>query len=490
MRNYFVLDNQKAQEPCFVPLMCQKNRIRSKLHITFTTFMEHVSDFLADAVNFIWGPPFLILLLGGGLFFLIYSRFLPFRYLRHAINVLRGKYDNPDDPGDISHFQALSGALAATIGMGNISGVALAIASGGPGAMFWMWMSAFVGMATKYFTCTLAVQYRGKDSEGELQGGPMYVIREALGKKWMPLAIFFSVAGFFGATPVFQTNQMVAVLKNVVLIPAGLQDSFLLNLSIGIVIASLVAAVILGGIKRIGNVASKLVPFMVVLFVLAVLFIMLTHPGKIIPSFVFIIEDAFTAKAVLGGAVGSIIIEGAKRAAFSNEAGIGMAPMMHGAAKTKEPVREGLVAMLGPAIDTLLVCTMTGLCILITGVWKSGEADGIVMTAQAFESGLPGVGPVVLMICVLVFAITTIFGLAYYGQKCLSFLIGARYGRYFYYWYIALVVIGSVASLTDVVNLVFVAYGLMAVPTMISSLKLAPHVMEATKKYFREVYKS
>lgn len=452
--------------------------------------MNSLSTFLSDAVNFIWGPPLLVLLLGGGFFLLVYSRFLPFRYLVHAINILRGKYDNPDDPGEISHFEALSGALAATIGMGNISGVALAIAAGGPGAMFWMWVSAFIGMATKFFTCTLAVQFRGKDSNGELQGGPMYVIREAMGKKWMPLAGFFCVAGFFGATPVFQTNQMVAVFKNVVLLPAGVADSFSVNLTVGIVIALLVAIVILGGIKRIGNVASKLVPFMVVLFVIGVLTIMITNAEEVIPSLLFIIEDAFTAKAVLGGAVGAVIVEGAKRAAFSNEAGIGMAPLMHGAAKTKEPVREGLVAMLGPAIDTIIVCTMTGLCILITGVWNSGEADGIVMTAKAFEIGLPNFGPYVLMVCVMVFAITTIFGLAYYGQKCLSFLIGAKYGRYFYYWYIALVLVGSVASLTDVVNLVFVAYGLMAVPTMISTIILAPKVMAATKKYFTDVYKS
>ncbi len=452
--------------------------------------MKSISTFLSDAVNFIWGPPLLILLLGGGLFFLIYSRFLPFRYIGHAINVLRGKYDDPNDPGDINHFQALSGALAATIGMGNISGVALAIAAGGPGAMFWMWVSAFIGMATKFFTCTLAVQFRGKDSEGNLQGGPMYVIREAMGKKWMPLAAFFCVAGFFGATPVFQTNQMVAVIKNVILIPNGVQDSFGLNLTIGIVIAILVAIVILGGIKRIGNVASKLVPSMVVLFVVSVLVIMFMNIGEVIPSFLFIIEDAFTAQAVLGGAVGAVIIEGSKRAAFSNEAGIGMAPLMHGAAKTKEPVREGLVAMLGPAIDTIIVCTMTGLCIIITGVWDSGEADGILLTSQAFEASLPGFGPYILMICVMVFAITTIFGLAYYGQKCLSFLIGAKYGKYFHYWYIALVVVGSVASLTDVVNLVFVAYGLMAIPTMISGIILAPKVMKATKEYFTNVYNS
>ncbi|MEO9482943.1 MAG: alanine/glycine:cation symporter family protein [Ekhidna sp.] len=449
--------------------------------------MNSISSFLSDAVNFLWGPPLLILLLGGGFFFLIYSRFLPFRFLGHAINVLRGKYDDPDDPGDINHFQALSGALAATIGMGNVSGVALAIAAGGPGALFWMWISAFFGMATKFFTCTLAVLYRGKDSEGDLQGGPMYVIREGMGKKWMFLAIFFCVSCFIGATPVFQANQMVAVFKDVVLIPAGVPDSFGVDLTIGIILAAIVALVILGGIKRIGNVASKLVPSMVLLFVGSVVLILLMNLGEIIPSFLFILEDAFSAKAVLGGAVGAIVIEGAKRAAFSNEAGIGTAPMMHGAAKTKEPVREGLVAMLGPAIDTIVVCTMTGLCILITGVWDSGEADGIVLTSKAFEASLPGVGPYILVVCVMIFAITTIFGLAYYGQKCFSFMIGAKYTKYFHYYYIALVIFGAVSSLDIVINLVFVGYGLMAIPTMISAISLAPKVMQAAKSYFDQV---
>ncbi|MEM9894806.1 MAG: alanine/glycine:cation symporter family protein [Bacteroidota bacterium] len=445
------------------------------------------SQFLSDSVDFIWGPPLLILLLGGGLFFLLYSRFLPFRYFRHAVNVLRGKYDNSSDPGDINHFQALSGALAATIGMGNISGVALAIAAGGPGAIFWMWMSAVVGMATKFFTCSLAVLYRGKDSTGKLQGGPMYVIREGLGTKWRGLAIFFCVAGFFGATPVFQANQMVAVFKNVILIPAGYSSAFSLDLLLGIVIAALVAAVILGGVKRIGSVASKLVPAMVVVYVISVTIIMFLNSDQVIPSFLFILEDAFSANALLGGAVGAIIIEGSKRAAFSNEAGIGMAPLMHGAAKTKEPIREGLVAMLGPAIDTIIVCTMTGLCILVTGVWNTGEKDGILLTASAFDASLPGIGPAILMVCVMIFAITTIFGLAYYGEKCLSYMIGAKYGKYFHYWYIILVLIGSVASLTDVINLVFVAYGLMSIPTMISAILLAPKVMQAAKVYFAKV---
>ncbi len=456
--------------------------------------MNIIESAVAATASFIWDVPLLILLLGGGIFFTFYSRFLPFRYLRHAVNVLRGKFDDPDDPGQINHFEALSGALAATIGMGNVSGVALAIAAGGPGAIFWMWMSAFVGMATKYFTCTLAVLYRGKDKAGELQGGPMYVIREGLGKKWIPLAGFFCIAAFIGATPVFQANQMVAVLKHVTLLPVGVTDSFSLDLIIGLIIAFFVALVIIGGVQRIGSVASKLVPSMVILFVISVLTIMILNLELVIPSLLFIIKDAFSAKAALGGAVGAIIVEGAKRAAFSNEAGIGTAPMMHGAAKTKEPVREGLVAMLGPAIDTLIVCTMTGLCILITGAWQmeivgdySSDTQGILMTNQAFEHSLPGFGPYVLMLCVMIFAVTTIFGMAYYGQKCLSFLIGPKYIRYYNYYYIGLVILGSVSSLSLVINLIFVGYGLMAIPTMISAIILAPKVMKASKIYFEKV---
>ncbi len=449
--------------------------------------MRSIEQFVADAVPFIWGPPLLILLLGGGLFFLIYSRFIPFKHFFHAINVLRGKYDDPNDPGQINHFQALSGALAATIGMGNISGVALAIAAGGPGAMFWMWISAFLGMATKFFTCTLSVMYRGQDSEGEVQGGPMYVIREGLSKSWKPLAIFFCVAGFFGSTPVFQTNQMIAVMKDVILVPAGFESGFQLDFTLGVIIAVLVALVILGGIKRIGSVASKLVPSMVVLYVVSVVVILLMNATDIIPSLLFIVEDAFTAKAALGGAFGAIVVEGAKRAAFSNEAGIGTAPMMHGVAKTKEPVREGLVAMLGPAIDTLVICTMTGLVILITGVWNTGDDNGITLTASAFQSSLPVIGPYILVTCVVIFAITTIFGLAFYGRQCLSFLIGAKYGKLFNYWYIALILVGSVSSLDFVVNIVFVGYGLMAFPTMISALMLSGKVVEQAKIYFNKL---
>ncbi len=456
--------------------------------------MSAIGDFLNSVSASIWDWPLVVLLMGGGLFFLIYSRFLPFRYLRHAVDVLRGKHDDKNDPGDINHFQALSGALAATVGMGNISGVALAIVAGGPGVLFWMWVSAFVGMATKYFTCTLAVMYRGKDSSGEVQGGPMYVIREGLGKNWKPLAAFFCVAGFFGATPIFQTNQIVDVVGAIILEPMNISmDSNWTRLYVGIGIAIPAALVILGGVKRIGTVASRLVPSMVLLYTGCVILILLLNYDKILPSFGLIFDQAFTLKGMAWGGFLVIMIEGAKRAVFSNEAGVGTAPLMHGAAKTKEPVREGLVAMLGPAIDTLIVCTMTGLVILVTGLWRSDSSsaiDAILLTSAAFEQGLGGFGTIALTLCVLIFAMTTIFGFAYYGRKCLSYLVGVRYGAFFDYWYVAIILIGSVASLDIVVSIIFIAYGLMSIPTMISTILLAPRVMEASKTYFTDLKKN
>ena len=434
-----------------------------------------------------WGTPLLILLLGGGLFFLIYSRLLPFRYFRHAIAILRGKYDNPDEPGQINHYQALSTALAATVGMGNISGVALAIAMGGPGAIFWMWVSALLGVTTKYFTCTLAVMYRGRDSKGELQGGPMYVIVEGLGKNWKPLAVFFSLMGMIGVLPMFQVNQLTQIVRDVVLIPNGVAAGFGTDLASGLVVSVLVGLVIFGGIKRIGKVTGRMVPVMVVLYVLSVLIIIFTQPQKILPSFALIFSDAFSADSMMGGALGALIITGVRRAAFSNEAGIGTAPMAHGAAKTNEPVREGLVAMLGPVVDTIIVCTMTALALIITGVWNNGESDGITLTADAFESALPGIGAYLLTLCVFVFSISTMLSFPYYGTKCYSFIFGARTSVLYKWFYIITIPLGATATLGTVVGIFDGAYALMAFPTMISALLLSPSVIRASKDYFKRL---
>ncbi|WP_202915958.1 alanine/glycine:cation symporter family protein [Pontibacter pamirensis] len=448
-----------------------------------------MENFLVAFSNAAWGLPLLLLLMGGGTFFMLYSRFLPFRYLGHSVNVLRGKYDDPDDPGDINHFEALSSALAATVGMGNISGVAVAITMGGPGVLFWMWVSAFVGMATKFFTCTLAVMYRGKDSNGHLEGGPMYVIVEGLGRKWKPLAVFFSIAGLFGALPIFQANQLTQVIREVVLVPNGLgsTDTFYSDLATGLTLVLITSLVIFGGIKRIGQVAGKMVPSMVVLYMLAVFYIMFANYTSIPGAFAMIFKDAFTAEAMLGGAVGAIIIAGARRAAFSNEAGIGTAAMMHGAAKTDEPIREGLVAMLGPLIDTLVVCTLTGIAIIVTGTWDDAQANGVTVTAAAFDDAMPGFGSYILVLCVLVFAFTSLFSYSYYGTKCFGFLFGAKYKSYYNYFYVFTIILGATASITAVISLIDGMYAMMAIPTMTSALLLSPKVMAAAKDYFRRM---
>lgn len=445
---------------------------------------------MAGFSSFMWGMPLVYLLVGGGLFFMIYSRFVPFRYFRHALEILRGKYDDPDDPGDISHFQALSSALAATVGMGNISGVAVAIFMGGPGALFWMWISAFVGMATKFFTCTLAILYRGRDSEGKLQGGPMYVITEGLGKKWKPLAMLFCVAGMFGPLPIFQANQLTQILRDTIYIPQGWvaeNAHFGGDLTTGLVLVVIVSIVIFGGIKRIGKVAARLVPTMVVIYVSCVLAILAIHIQDVPQYLLLIITDAFTAESAMGGAVGSLIVIGIQRGVFSNEAGIGTEELAHGAAKTKEPVREGLVAMLGPSIDTILTCTMTALAILVTGVWQSTEDNGVTLTLNAFNEALPEVGTYLLVICVVCFAISSMFTYSYYGTKCLGFMIGAEKQHWYNYFYVGSIIFGAVASIDAVINLIDGMFALMAIPTMTSTLLLAPKVREAAKDYFSRI---
>lgn len=434
-----------------------------------------------------WGTPLVVLLVGGGLFFLLYSRFTPYRYFFHAIDILRGKFDDPDDPGDINHFEALASALAATVGLGNISGVAVAIAVGGPGAVFWMWVSAVVGMATKFFTCTLSIMYRGKDSNGDIQGGTMYMIMEGLGKKWKPLAVLFAVAGLFGPLPIFQANQVTQIVRDFILVPNGITDpanTFTSDLISGLVILGIVSIVIFGGIKRVGKVASKMVPAMVVIYVTCVLVILGIHIDVLGSTFALIFVDAFTAESAMGGALGALIITGVRRAAFSNEAGIGTATLAHGAAKTKEPVREGLVAMMGPFIDTIVVCTMTALAILVTGVWKSGEANGITLTASAFQEAIGPFGVYLLIFCVLIFGFSSLFTYSYYSTKCLGFLIGADKQKYFNYFYAAAIIFGSVATINAVLNFTDGMFALMAIPTMTCAIILSPKVMAAAKDYF------
>jgi AGCS family alanine or glycine:cation symporter len=457
--------------------------------------MKALEDFTAAFSSFAWGLPLLILLVGGGLYLLIRSQFLPFRYLGHAISVLRGKYDNPNDAGEISHFKALTTALSSTIGMGNIAGVALAISVGGPGAMFWMWVSAIVGMSTKYFTSTLAILYRGKDSNGDIQGGPMYFITEGLGKNWKFLAILFSVFGMLGALPVVNVNQLKQAINDIILRPNGVEVSFGSNLIIAIVLVILTSIVILGGIQRISRWASKMVPAMVVLYFVLVMIILGIYIEEVPKYLSMIVTDAFAAdyfpkdKPFLGGVLGALILHGIKRGAFSNEAGLGTAPMAHGAAKTDEPVREGLVAMLGPVIDTLIVCTLTALAILVTGVWQTTTDNGVSLTASAFEQALP-YGQYLLMVCVFFFSVSSLFSYSYYGTKCLSFLIGADKKHYYNYFYILSIVLAATTPFEAMINFIDGVFAFMAFPTMIATIVLAPKVLEESKRYFASLKKT
>lgn len=449
--------------------------------------LENIGELIIKVSDGIWGTPLLILLLGGGFYFLIYSRLVPLRYIGHAIRILSGKYDDPNEPGQLRHYQALSTALAGTVGMGNISGVAVAITMGGPGAIFWMWISALLGVSTKFFTCSLAVMFRGKDSAGEIQGGPMYFITEGLGKNWKPVAIFFSIVGMIGVSPLFQANQLTQMIRDVILVPNNIETSFQSDLITGIIISIIVGIVVIGGIKRIGNVTGRVVPLMVVVYTLTVLYIILSNSSQIIPAFQTILHDAFTGDAVLGGSLGAIIIVGVRRAAFSNEAGIGTAPMAHGAAKTSEPIREGLVAMLGPIIDTIIVCTMTALAIIITNTWAESNADGITLTAQAFDASIPVYGKYILAICVVFFSMSTLFAFPYYGVKCLSFVAGVKYQNIYNYIFVVVIIVGAVANLQVIIGLCDISFALMAFPTVIATILLSPHVRRASKDYFKRL---
>ncbi|MFK8008299.1 MAG: alanine/glycine:cation symporter family protein [Saprospiraceae bacterium] len=487
--------------------------------------MELIDKFLAEFASFVWGLPLLFLLIGGGLGLLIYSKFLPFRYLFHAIQVLRGKYDDPDDPGQISHFQALTTALSATIGMGNIAGVAVAISIGGPGAIFWMWISGIIGMSTKFFTSTLAIMYRGKEPgapdsiilnsnsedildesiEGKkiknVEGGPMYFIIEGLGQNWKPLAVFFSLAGLLGALPVFNVNQLTQAIGDILLKPNGVEVTFNVNLMIGISLAVVTSIVILGGLKRISQLSARLVPSMVLLYFISVVCILLLNYEEVPKYFTMIFTDAFSAfnyseaaasgnedaQPFLGGMLGGLILLGIRRGAFSNEAGIGTAPMAHGAAKTNEPVREGLVAMLGPAIDTLIVCTLTALAILVTGVWQTSAANGVSLTATAFSNSFPVFGNYLLLLCVAVFSISSLFSYSYYGSKCMGFLVGTKNKHFYNYFYIASIIVGATYPLSSMLNLIDGSFALMAIPTMTATILMAPRVMKEAKKYFDKI---
>ncbi len=570
--------------------------------------LDDATRVLGKVAGYIWSMPLVILLVGSGVYFSIRLVFPQFRRLGHGIAVARGKYDNPDDPGDITHFQALCAALSATVGVGNIAGVAIALHAGGPGAIFWMWVAALFGMVTKYAECTLSQKYRVIHSDGSISGGPMYYIEKGMGSRFKWLAIVFASCGLiatFGGGNMVQSNSMVIAftdqfatqkfyndtplsklnsgketsktgdtefiikthngktieidisrtktvggfldiinyhpknMSHVVMAeiatdrnsieftdltdgkheftlasPDGsnliknlgflnnegainklsngkistiIPERLVLKAILGVVISVIVGMVIIGGIKRIGKVASRLVPVMSSIYVAGALFIILWSYDRIVDSFYLIFKHAFTPTAATGGFAGATVLYaitwGVRRAAFSNEAGLGSAPIAHAAAKTKEPVREGLVAMMGPLIDTLVICTMTALVIIITGEW-TGKADSSVLTKNAFNAGIPYFGGVIVAVGLILFAISTAISWSYYGDRCAEYLFGRRAILPYRWIYVVALFVGAVVRLEIVWNFSDITLGLMSLPNLFAIIALSGVVISLTKDYF------
>ena len=449
--------------------------------------METINAFLKTTAGYVWGLPLAILLVGAGLTFTFMFRGIQWYGFAHAIRVIRGKYDRKDDPGEITHFQALATALSATVGLGNIAGVAVAIQLGGPGATFWMIVTGLVGMATKFTECSLACMYRKVDANGEVRGGPMYYIEDGLGRSFKPMAISFSFAGIMasiGAANMFQTNQAAAILEGNFGVP---------RLATGVVMAVLTGAVIVGGIRRIGRVTAKVLPAMAIVYVTGALIVILANIGDIPEMFGMIIRGAFSETALAGGAAGiavrTALVWGVRRACFSNEAGLGSAAIAHSAARTDQPIREGVVAMLEPFIDTVVICTMTSLVIIITGTWQTGSAElrGVNMTAAAFESVLAGFGQYFMPVAVTLFAYSTLISWSYYGERCVDYIFGRKGILPYKLIFCVMAVVGAVWDLVPVVNFADIMLALMVIPNMIAISLLAKKAREATREYFSKL---
>lgn len=463
--------------------------------------LHKLEQLLESASEVLCGYPLFFLLIGGGLFLFISSGAVSLRRLPHAVAELRRKSagSGSSASGQISSVQALASVVAATVGLGNIAGVAIALVMGGPGAIFWMWVSALVGMATKYHEGVLAIMYKGKDDQGNPQGGPMHIITRGLGPKWTPLAKFFAVAGMFGTLCIMNANQLTEAFISSLTTPegvaasdfltgvgtaVGLDNGATLRLLFGIAIAAVVAVVILGGIKRIARVATVMVPFMVGLYFLMVLYIIITHIADVPAVFGRIFSEAFNLQAGLGALAGIAII-GARRAALVNDAGIGTASLMHGASRNTEPVREGLVAMLGPSIDSGLVCTLTALAILlcVPEVGSSEGIQGLSIAMTAFGRGIP-YGHYLLLFVVVCFAMSSMFSYSFYGTTCASYLFGTKRGRLYAYVFLGSLIVFAVVPINAAVAACDLFYALMAIPTMIAVLLLSGRVRKLTSEYF------
>ena len=464
--------------------------------------MDALNDFLSAVDGYVWGIPLIVLIMAVGIILTVRTGLVQVFHLPRALKYM---FKNEEDgKGDVSSFGALCTALSATIGTGNIVGVATAIAGGGPGALFWMEFMALLGMATKYAEGLLAIKYRIVDKNGKMLGGPFYYIENGMGRKWKWLgkifAVFGVLVGLFGIGTFSQVNGISSAVNNffdpnnahsVKILP------FLGSYSWSVVIASLVlsfcvAAVLIGGVKRIASVSQIVVPFMAVIYVVFVLVLVICNITEVPAAFAVIVKAAFSPKAVTGGAVGSMIVamqKGVARGIFSNEAGLGSAPIAAAAAQTKEPVRQGLVSMTGTFIDTIVICTLTGLSIVLTGAWQVEGLEGVQVTTYAFQHGLPfpaEVSSFVLMLCLVFFAFTTILGWDYYSERCLEYLSGGKMGcvKVFRWIYILAVFIGPYMTVSAVWTIADIFNGLMALPNMIALFALSGVVVKETKHFF------
>lgn len=438
-------------------------------------------DILNHIDAFVWGPPLLILLVGTGIYLTVRLGLLQIIQLPRAFRLI---FIKDKGHGDVSSFAALCTALAATVGTGNIIGVATAIKVGGPGALFWMWMAAFFGMATKYAEGLLAIKYRTKDDHGAIAGGPMHYILLGMGEKWRPLALFFALAGvlvaLLGIGTFTQVNSITESIQNTLQLSPSITASIL---------AVLVAVAVFGGLQSISKVSTAVVPFMAIIYILGTLTVIFLNIGKIPETLALVFGSAFAPTAAVGGFAGAsirmAIQNGVARGVFSNESGLGSAPIAAAAAKTNEPVEQGLISMTGTFIDTLIICTLTGLTILVTGVW-SGDANGVSLTQSAFSSVFSDLGPELLTIFLVLFAFTTILGWNYYGERCFEFLFGVRFIWLYRLVFVAMVVLGGFIELDMVWIIADIVNALMALPNLIALLVLSPVVVAETRRYFNK----
>lgn len=436
-------------------------------------------EILNEIDAFVWGPPLLVLLVGTGILLTFRLKLLQVFKLPQALGLIFSAKN--DGSGDVNSFKALCTALAATVGTGNIVGVATAIKAGGPGALFWMWMAAFFGMATKYSECLLAVKYRTVDANGNISGGPMYYIENGLGKKYKPLAVIFAVFGvlcaYFGIGTFAQVNSIVEITQ----ISAGIPVVYT-----GIALTVVVAAVTIGGLKSIATVAAKVVPAMALLYFLTTVGIMIVFADQVPAAIATVLNSAFTPTAAQGGFLGATVMlamrSGVARGVFSNESGLGSAPIVAAAAKTKWAAEQGLISMTGTFIDTIIICTLTGLSLVVSGVW-CGPLNGAAMTESAFTMAFPAFGSILLLVGLVLFAFTTILGWNYYGERCVEYLMGVKAILPYRIIFICLIACGPFLKLEEIWVLADIVNGLMAIPNLIALIALSGVVVAETKAY-------